>query len=99
MTAATTIDGSTAASTKSLLCYKVGLSSKYKYAPTTTLAGGTLNAAIDPKQSKHVKRGLTTMNPVLTTAGNQFPWPSMLNTVKPSVACIPTDVVGVTVAP
>ena len=39
------------------------------------------------------------MNPVLTTAGNQFPWPSMLNTVKQSVACIPTDVVGVTVAP
>jgi hypothetical protein len=36
---------------------------------------------------------------VLTTPGNQFPWPILLNTSKQNVACIPTDVVGVAVAP
>jgi hypothetical protein len=96
-TAATTIDESTAGSSKSLLCYKVGLSTKYKYAPAAALAGGALAAAIDPKQSKHVKRSLATADPVRTTAGNQFPWPILLNTTKQNVACIPTDVVGVTV--
>jgi hypothetical protein len=96
---AAVIDESTAASTKSLLCYKVALSTKYKYGPVAALTGAMLDAAIVPKQSKHLKRGLKTSDPILITAGNQFPWPVMLNTLKPSVACVPTDVLGVTVAP
>jgi hypothetical protein len=63
------------------------------------LEDGTVGVALDPKQSKHVKRGLATADPILTSAGNQFPWPTTLNTMKQSVACIPTDVVGVTLAP
>jgi hypothetical protein len=93
------IDESTAGSTKSLLCYKLGLSTKYKYAPAAILAGGTLGVALDPKQSKHVKRGLATADEVHTAAGNNFPWPIRLNTSKQSVACVPTEVVGVSVAP
>lgn len=96
---AATIDGSTAGSSKSLLCYKVGLAAKYKSATAAAMVGGTVGAAIDPKQTKHVKRGLASSDAVLTTAGNQFPWPVMVNTTKQSVACIPTDVVGVTPAP
>jgi hypothetical protein len=96
---AAVIDGSMAGSTKSLLCYKVGLATKFKYGPAATLGSSTLGAAIDPKQAKHVKRGLATGNPVRTTAGNQFPWPTMLNTSKHNLACIPTDIIGVTVAP
>ena len=98
-TTAAVIAESVAASTQSLLCYKVGLSSKYRSAGAATLSGGTLGEAIDPKQSKHVKRGLTTGDPVFTAAGNLFPWPILLNTAKQTVACIPTDVVSVSTDP
>jgi hypothetical protein len=92
------IDESTAGSTKSLLCYKVGLSTKYKYAPAAALVSGTLDTALDPKQSKHVKRGLATGDAVQTAAGNQFPSPVVLNTGKQNVDCVPTDVLVVTPA-
>jgi hypothetical protein len=90
---------STAIGTRSLLCYKVTLATKAANAQSATAIGGLVGDKLDPKQSKHIKRGQKTANPVFTTPGSQFPGPVAVDTLKLSVACIPTDVIGVTVAP
>lgn len=93
------IDGSVAATTQSLLCYRVSLATKFTYGPAAALADTTVGTVLDPKQTKHVKRGQKTGNPVHTTAGNQFPGPVEVDTSKQYVACLPTDVTGFSPAP
>ena len=92
------IAGSTASTTTSLLCYKIGLATKLTNATAATLVNSSIGTKVDPKQAKHVKRSQKTANPVHATPGNLFPGPVELDTVKQSLVCIPTDVVGVAVA-
>ena len=93
------IDGSTASATQSLLCYGVKLAGDFTSTSTATLAGVSVGDSVDPKQSKHAAHTVKDGNPVYTTPGNQFPNPTVLNTKKQEMICVPTDVLGVTPAP
>ena len=93
------IDGSTAGATQSLLCYGLKLAGAFSSTSAATLAGASVGASVDPKQSKHAAHTVKSGNPVYTTPGNQFPNPTVLDTKKQEMVCIPTDVLGVAPAP
>jgi hypothetical protein len=94
-----TIDESTAQTQLSLLCYKIKLSTKITSTDVASLSGLAVGSKLDPKQAKHVKRGVKTNDPVRIAAGNQFPAPAQVNTKGQAMACVPTDVLGVAAAP
>jgi hypothetical protein len=89
------IDGSAAATGKSLLCYGAKLASKVSDQAAATLAGVSTGTALKPRQAAHGKRTAKAGNPLRTAPGNQFPSPYLLDTVKPALVCLPTDVLGV----
>ena len=89
------IDGSTAHATQSLLCYGAKLAGDFTSSNAASLAGASVGDAVDPKQSKHAAHSVKDGNPVYTTPGNQFPNPTLLNTKKQEMVCIPTEVLGV----
>ena len=93
------ISGSNATTTTSLLCYQAKRASKFTNSDAATLVGVTVGSKIDPKQSKHLKRRVKDGNPVYTAPGNLFPRPNLLDTNKEELACIPTDVLGVSLVP
>jgi hypothetical protein len=63
------------------------------------LAGAGVGDVIVPAQAVPVKRSVRTGNPVYTAPGNQFPSPEMLDTARRRLACVPTNVLGVQLAP
>jgi len=96
-----TIDGSTAQTDVSLLCYKLKLASKISSADVATLSGRSIGSKLDPKQAKHVKRGVKTNDPVrvIAGAGNWLPAPARIDTKGQAMVCVPTDVLGVAPTP
>ena len=98
-TTAIGITGSTAGTTKSLLCYGTKLAGTFTNSTAATLAGATVGGSVTPKQLKHAAHTVKNGNPVYTSPANQFPNPTMLDTKKQEMVCVPTDVLGVTAAP
>jgi hypothetical protein len=93
------IDESTALTDVSLLCYKIKLATKITSTDVAMLSGLAVGSRLDPKQAKHVKRGVKNFNPVRVAAGNQFPAPAQVNTMGQAMACVPTQLLAVTQTP
>ena len=93
------ISESLAISAKSMLCYQPVLAGSISNADAATLASAMVGDKVAPKQSKHAKRRVKDGSPVYTAPGNLFPAPSVVDTIKQELVCLPTDVVGVSPAP
>jgi hypothetical protein len=93
------IEESTAASTTSLLCYQVKLGSRFRGGDAAALAQAAIGDKLDPKQAKHMKRRVKDGNPLRTAPGNSVPAPSLVDTKKQEMVCVPTEVVAVSVLP
>jgi len=93
------INGSTAVTTKSLLCYRVGTATAFRSSATAALAGVSVGTKIKPAQAPIVKRRVASGSGVYTGPGNLFPGPAQVNETRREMVCIPTDVNGATPAP
>jgi hypothetical protein len=93
------ITGSTPSRTDSLVCYQMGLASKFNSLDAAALVGAPVGSSIIPKQVKHLKRQLKAGTQLYTTPGNGFPKPTQVDTSKGEMACIPSSVVSVVPLP
>ncbi|HYD48182.1 MAG TPA: hypothetical protein VEB21_07540 [Terriglobales bacterium] len=98
-TTSAVIDTSLAATTTSLLCYDVKLAGAFTASDAAGIAGRQVGELLSPRQVKHVRRSEKSGSAILIRPGNQFPGPIKLDSNKLESICVPTEVVGVAVAP
>ena len=88
-------DPSQPSSTRSLLCYKAKPARKIVYQPAAALAQSVVGAKIEPKQAGHTPRTLAAGSEVHTAPGSRFPGPTVIETTRLGVVCLPSDVLAV----
>lgn len=93
------IQASTAGTNESLLCYKIKRATKLKSAAAAALIGGSVGDRIDPKQARHETRKVKAGSGIFTRVGSLFPAPRRVDTKGDEVACVPTTVLQVDIAP
>lgn len=93
------ISESLAVRSTSLLCYQPVLAGSIADPAAAGLIAATVGDKVAPKQSKHAKRRVKDGNPVYTAPGNLFPAPSVVDTIKQELVCLPTEVAFVAAVP
>jgi len=91
----TVIDGSTPTVTQSLLCYQVKLAKRVNSAEAAGLISVPVGSMIVPAQPPHSQHKLSDGTAAYSTPGNQFPAPTVVDTLKTELVCIPTTVEAV----